>query len=134
MKLADRIRTHGREHYVSQAREQGLRRFSIRTGEIVRDLGIGGSRAPAVCSALKTQRFLLENHLRLVEATGPKSGQSTTVTYTYEFISESAPVSAKNDAWERLRGAFKDVFKELGGGEAYLQSERSSFYGNGESE
>ena len=31
------------------------------------------------------------------------------------------------DAWERLRGALKDVYAELGGGEAYLRNERDNF-------
>jgi hypothetical protein len=133
MKLADQIRLHGRQQYVLPARQQALRRFSIRTGEVVRALGVGGSRAPAVCSALKTRQFLEENGLHLVQATGPKSGQSTTVTYTYEFVADGESSAKNADSWERLRGAFKDVFKELGGGEAYLHSERNSFYGPGES-
>jgi len=126
MKLADQIRIHGRERYVLPARKRKLTRFSIRTGDVVHDLGIGGSRAPAVCSALKTRQFLESNQLQLVDVTGPKSGQSTTVTYTYEFVNtRSSP--AQDDAWARLRGALKDVFRDLGGGEAYLRSERSDF-------
>jgi hypothetical protein len=31
------------------------------------------------------------------------------------------------DSWNRLRGILKDVFAELGGGEAYLRTERSNF-------
>ena len=31
------------------------------------------------------------------------------------------------DAWNRLRGILKDVFAELGGGEAYLRGEHSNF-------
>ena len=34
---------------------------------------------------------------------------------------------SKRDAWLSLRGALKDVFAELGGGEAYLRQERESF-------
>jgi len=30
------------------------------------------------------------------------------------------------DSWSRLRGILKDVFAELGGGEAYLRAERSN--------
>jgi len=51
MKLADKIRTHSREKYVLAARKKKVRRFSIRAGDVVNELGIGGSRAPAVCSA-----------------------------------------------------------------------------------
>ena len=36
------------------------------------------------------------------------------------------------DAWSRPRGALKEVFAELGGGEAYLQAERGQFYGDEE--
>jgi hypothetical protein len=129
MKLADRIRSYGREKYVLPARKTKLARFSIRTGDVVHELGIGGSRAPAVCSALKTNQFLEDNHLQLVERTGPKSGQSTTVTYTYEFIDETKPPSAQErDAWAGLRGALKDIFAELGGGETYLRKERGNFH------
>ena len=102
-------------------------------------MGLGGRRAPAACSALKTSEFLEENGLRLVSRTGPESGQSTTVVYTYEFTegensavanaasggSGSTPQS-RQEAWNRLRGALKDVFAEYGGGEAYLRAERAS--------
>jgi hypothetical protein len=125
MRNADRIRLHGREQYVLPARERKDARFSIRAGDIVRDLKLT-DRTTAVCSALKTREFLEENNLRIVEKTGPPSGKSTTVTYTYEFL-DSPPESGGSDAWERLRGALKDVFAQLGGGEAYLSAERASF-------
>jgi hypothetical protein len=123
---ADRIRMHGRERYVIPARRRKEWRFSIRAGDVVRDLKLTG-HTPAVCSALKTQEFLQENNLRLVDRSGPPSGQSTTVTYTYEFL-DTQPLPAEPDAWTRLRGALKDVFAELGGGEAYLRAERAAFH------
>lgn len=131
MSHADKIRLHGRERYVLPARERGETRFSIRAGDVVHALGMNG-RTPAVCSALKTHQFLKDNRLRLVEATGPKSGQSTTVTYTYEFVDGKPSSSEGADAWARLRGALKDVFSEAGGGEAYLRSERREFHAQGE--
>lgn len=90
-------------------------------------------RAPAICSALKTREFLDQNALRLVSRTGPPSGQSTTVTYTYEFVDKEQDNDqlGRQDAWNRLRGALKDVFAELGGGENYLRNERANFYGPG---
>jgi hypothetical protein len=127
MKLADKIRSHSREKYVLPALKKKVSRFSIRAGDVVHELGIGGHRAPAVCSALKTNQFLRDNHLHLLEATGPKSGQSTTVTYTYEFV-ETEPSATRADPWTNLRGALKDIFVELGGGEPYLRSERSDFH------
>jgi len=127
MTNADKIRLYGEEKYVLLARQQKLNRFSIRVGDIVRDLKLTG-RAPAVCSALKTNEFLEKNDLKLVDATGPKSGQSTTVVYTYEFKNSHNAAPPAEDSWTRLRGALKDVFSELGGGESYLRAERSNFY------
>jgi len=128
MSKADKIRLHGKKRYVMSARNRGDRRFSIQVGDVVRELGLI-DRVPAVCSALKTGKFLKENGLQIVETIGPASGQSTTVVYTYEFVDEKPSFpDGKEDAWARLRGAFKDIFAELGGGEAYLRAERSSFY------
>ena len=132
MTKADVIRLHGKEKYVAPARRRQEKRFSIRTGDVLRDLKLNG-RAPAICSALKTREFLEENALRLVSRTGPPSGQSTTVTYTYEFVTQEKKdqgVDAQ-EAWNSLRGALKDVFAELGGGENYLRNERANFYGPG---
>jgi len=127
MANADQIRIHAREKYVLPARERKQKRFSINAGDVVHELRLAG-RAPAVCSALKTRRFLERNDLRLVGASGPKSGQSTTVTYTYEFVEGDRSSPEDDDSWKKLRGTLKDVFAELGGGEAYLRAERSKFY------
>jgi CHASE1-domain containing sensor protein len=127
MRNADRIRSYGQEKYVLPARQRKHSRFSIRVGDVVSELKLNG-RAPAVCSALKTREFLQSNDLRLVETSGPKSGQSTTVIYTYEFVGTKQSSPQPADSWARLRGALKDVFTELGGGEAYLRAERSNFY------
>jgi hypothetical protein len=128
MKNADLIREYATEKYLLPARDRGAKSFSIRVGDVVRDLAMNG-RTPAVCSALRSRRFWQHNNLRLVETTGPKSGQSTTVTYTYEFVvTKSADSQPREDPWTQLRGALKDVFAELGGGEAYLHDERSDFY------
>ena len=131
-KMADKIRNHTRERYVVPARSRQTRRFSIRAGDVVRELKLLG-RVPAVCSALKSRVFLQQNGIRLVDRTGPSSGQSTTVTYTYEFVDDEQGSSPANlDAWTELRGALKQVFAGLGGGEAYLRGERENFYASKE--
>ena len=136
MKQADEIRIYAKERYVTPARARATQ-FSVRMGDVVRDMKLVAGRAPAVCSALKTREFLEQNGLRLIAQTGPQSGQSTTVTYTYEFINqgkvcgEDPGKSDRQNAWNRLRGALKDVFAELGGGENYLRDERGNFYGPG---
>jgi len=124
---ADEIRDYSAKTFVVPARQRRQKRFSIRVGDVVRPLRLYQSVA-AVCSALKTKEFQSSNGVRLVDATGPKSGLSTTVVYTYEFVDSEGPSESSVDAWSRLRGALKEVFAELGGGEAYLQAERSKFY------
>jgi hypothetical protein len=124
---ANEIRDYAAKIFVVPAREQGSRRFNIRVGDVVRELKLYQS-IPNVCSALKTKEFLHSNRLRLVDATGPKSGLSTTTVFTYEFVDLEGSSQPNSDAWSRLRGALKDVFAELGGGEAYLRDERNNFY------
>jgi hypothetical protein len=119
------VRQYAVSNYLAPARRRGDRTVHVHVGTVHKALRLG-NRVPLVCTALEAQKFLRENGLRLIEKTGPPSGQSTTVTYTYEFL-ESPPEKGGLDAWDRLRGALKDVFAELGGGEAYLRAERASF-------
>jgi hypothetical protein len=135
---SDRVREQASRHYVDAARRRGVDRFSVNVGEVQKESKIR-NRVSLVCSALKSKKFLEANGLRLVSESGPPSGMSTTVTYTYEFVggeNSAAPSAAnrpggtpqsKRAAWEKLRGALKDVFAEYGGGEAYLRAERASF-------
>ena len=139
MKQADEIRAYARERYVAPARGQHEKKFSIRTGDVVRDIETGWRTHAGCLQRFEDREFLNRNALRLVSRTGPQSGQSTTVTYTYEFLDDEPSPEGKTpsgsgdtprsrqDARERLRGALKDVFAEYGGGEAYLRAERASF-------
>lgn len=136
---SDLVREQASQNHVQTARRKGLDRFSINAGDIQRETKLQ-NRIPLVCMALKSKKFLQANGIRLISESGPPSGLSTTVTYTYEFVdgknsaaprapggSGSAPQS-RQAAWEKLRGALKDVFAEYGGGEAYLRAERASFH------
>src|SRR5271155_5489414 len=126
-KTADNIRAYGREKYVVPARKRQLEKFSIRAGDVVRELKLLG-RVPAVCSALKSGAFLEQNGLRIVERTGPSSGQSTTVVYTYEFLNQQSSPAGEVEPWTQLRGALRSVYAALGGGESYLRGERENFF------
>jgi len=136
---SDRVREQATHKYVEAARRQGMYRFSINVGEVQKDSKLR-NRVSLVCSALKSKKFLQANGLRLLSESGPPSGMSTTVTYTYEFIEGENSAGAKASsgsggstphsrqaAWEKLRGALRDVFAEYGGGEAYLHAARVSF-------
>lgn len=121
------VRAHARDVYLQPARRRGLKVVEINVGQVHRALTLK-NRIPLVCQALKSEKFLNANGLRLISQNGPPSGQSTTVTYTYEFVDNGKPDGPKPDAWNELRGALKDVFAEFGGGENYLRGERESFY------
>jgi hypothetical protein len=122
---SERVRHYAVQTYVSPARRHRDKTVSVNVGAVHRAVGLA-NRVPLVCTALQSQKFQRANQLRLIAKTGPPSGQSTTVTYTYELL-ESPPEAGGLDAWEQLRGALKDVYAEYGGGEAYLRAERASF-------
>src|SRR5258708_24576327 len=104
---SDMIRQHGVDMYVLPARRRGDKTFSINAGAVHKALRLD-NLVPSVCNALGSKKFLNENHLRLVSKSGPPSGKSTSVTYTYEFL-DALSGPAAQDAWTRLRGALKDV-------------------------
>ncbi|MBZ5571407.1 MAG: hypothetical protein LAO09_05965 [Acidobacteriia bacterium] len=122
---SDLVREYAQETYISPARRRREKTVTINVGQIQKGVGLQ-NRVSLVCQALKSEKFLRAHGLKLISETGPPSGQSTTVTYTYEFL-DAPPAPAGTDAWDRLRGALKDVFAELGGGEAYLRAERAAF-------
>jgi len=126
--VSDTVRQHAADAYVRPTVRRGARTVSINVGEVHRAVALR-NRVPLVCQALESDKFLRANHLKLVSKTGPPSGQSTTVTYTYEFV-DTQSSSPKEEPWLRLRGALRGAFAELGGGEQYLRSERDSFYGS----
>ncbi|MCX6628634.1 MAG: hypothetical protein NTW28_13505 [Candidatus Solibacter sp.] len=92
------------------------------------------NRVALVCQALKSHKFLNENHLVLEKWDGPPSGMSTTVIFTYRLLEEAGQTSSESVEWPflRLRGIGKEVFRSLGGGEAFIRKEREQFYGPGE--
>jgi hypothetical protein len=129
---SDVIRRHAYEKYISTAQNRRDRLVSINAGDVHRALALN-NRIPLVCAALGSKKFLAEYGLRIIGKTGPPSGQSTTVTFTYEFMDGERKESkeARMEAWFKLRGIAKDIFASLGGGEAYLREERANFYAPG---
>lgn len=122
---SETVRQHARDVYLRPARNKGLKMVAINVGQVHKALALK-NRIPLVCQALKSEKFLDANALRLVATAGPPSGQSTTVTYTYAFVDSEKPAPTQ-DPWNELRGALKGVFADLGGGESYLRKEREAF-------
>src|SRR5258708_28902673 len=129
---SDAIRRHAYNKYISAAYRRKQKTVAINVGEVHRALALN-NRVPLVCAAIGSKKFLTEHGLRIVSKTGPPSGQSTTVTFTYEIVGKKQDdvELSRQEAWNRLRGSMKDIFAELGGGENYLRKERANFYAPG---
>jgi hypothetical protein len=125
---SDLVRQHAVDLYLRAARRRGDRTFSVNVGAVHKALGLN-NRVPLVCAALGSKKFLTENNLRLVSKTGPQSGQSTTVDFTFEILDRGPQDAASTDPdpWTALRGIGKEVFASLGGGEAFIREERAQF-------
>jgi hypothetical protein len=121
---ADRVRQYVLTEYIRPARERGDRDVSVTAGEVHKALGLK-NRIPLVCAALRSARFQATNHLRLKEVTGPPSGMSTTVKFTFEILSSAlgCGATAVNPLWQ-LRGIAKGVFEKPGEWEDLIKQER----------
>jgi hypothetical protein len=128
---SDAVRRHAYEKYVASARRRREKTVSVNVGEVHRALALN-NRVPLVCAALGSKKFLTEHGLRILSRTGPPSGQSTTVTFTYEIVRSESQKPTGDEAWQSLRGIAKDIYASFGGGEAYLRQERANFYGPGQ--
>jgi hypothetical protein len=124
--VSDLVRQHARDAYLRPARRRGEKSFSVNVGTVHKVLALS-NRVPLVCAALKSKKFLEENALKLISKTGPPSGQSTTVTFTYEIMGSNGKDSAPTEPLSGLRGIAKDLFRGLGGGEAFIREERKNF-------
>src|SRR5438128_1773515 len=110
--LSDAVRQHARDVYLKPAHHKGERTFTINVGTVHKALALN-NLVPSVCAALKSKKFLEENGLRLISRTGPPSGQSTTVTFTYEIL-DNGRKHAQSNPLIGLRGIAKDIFRALG--------------------
>lgn len=131
----ERVRKSAVEQYVRPARAQKRTTFQIHSGAFEKELVQRGllqrNRFPIVCGALRSTRFLKENHLSLVDVKAPPSGQSSTVVFTYRIENdEPVPPSSfeeGNDPLLALMGALKDTYKKLGGAERFHKAQREGW-------
>jgi 5-methylcytosine-specific restriction protein B len=128
--LASDIRRFVISEYIEPARQRGSATVQVKCGEVLKGLGLDGSRAAAVCGALNAAKFHGENHIRLESREGPPSGLSTTVKFTFRLADGPTEGASpeKSAAFLSLKGIGKEVFAGLGGGEAFIQKERERFY------
>lgn len=120
---SDRVIQYVRQSYLEPASKSGDTLVKIRAGDVHKGLH-WNNRVPSVCQTLSSRRFLEENDLELVEKQGPPSGLSTTTVYTYRLNRAGHHSERKTSVLLSLRGAGKDAFARLGGGERFLAEER----------
>jgi hypothetical protein len=127
---ADRVRDYARREYIEPARARRQSIVRVVAGEVQKAVHLS-NRVSLVCQALKSHKFLTDNHLLLEKWEGPPSGMSTTVTFTYRMLDAVQGTSTKPEEWpfRKLRGVAREVFQSLGGGEAFLREEREQFHG-----
>lgn len=129
MTQSDQVIRYVQHFYIEPARKRGNAELSIKAGDVHKALR-WSNRVPSVCQALASKRFLEQNQLTLIEKQGPPSGLSTTTVFTYRLHAESAATSKSSQKASlllSLRGRGKDLFRKLGGGEAFLREERRSW-------
>jgi hypothetical protein len=129
---ADEVIQYVRDSYIEPALKGGEKVIKIRAGDVHKALRMT-NRVPSVCQALTSKRFLDQNNLVLVETQGPPSGLSTTTVFTYRLdrmgnlsrhVDDASGAGSKASQLLALRGAGKELFARLGGGEAFLKEER----------
>src|SRR6202023_1542131 len=124
---AKRVKDYARAEYIDPARRRGDLTVKIVAGDVQKAVRLS-NQTPLVCQALKSHKFLDENHLVLEKWDGPPSGMSTTGLFTYRLTSERSPDTDPGESpllgFLRLQGTRKEVFQTLGGGEASIRRER----------
>lgn len=135
MAPTDITKRHVVEKYVRPARQRGEKTIQVRVGNVVKELG-WTNRTPSVFSTLGSQSFQEEAGLELIDKRGgpPSGGPSTTWQFVYRVLDrEPNPISKPEKTIPNgaglmdLYGILADTFRELGGGEAYLESEREAW-------
>jgi hypothetical protein len=135
----DKVRRTAAEQYIVPARRRSEKVVTIHSGAfgkfLVQNKILPPNRFPIICNALKSAKFLKENHLILEEIQGPPSGNSSTVTFVYKVEplpsgSHSAPKNrseVSSGSFMSLRGIMKSAYEKLGGAEVFHRRESESW-------
>lgn len=137
MMRSEEVRKHVVKRYISPARLNGQTTVQVRAGDVHSELHWTG-RVPSVYQALDSRKFQREAGVELVTKSRP--GPSTTAVFTYRLLDEAdsphdAETPAPTDVSRQkkpvtlldLYGVGQGIFREFGGGEAFLKAERADW-------
>jgi len=130
MSLSQKIADHVSTRYVKPARQRNQTMIEVKAGDVHRALGLK-NRVASVCTTLESQKFQREHSLFLFHSSGPASGRSTTVSFSYyvldpdEKAEKKVPTSPRGEKLMALVGLGAKTFRALGGGEEFLRRERA---------
>jgi hypothetical protein len=129
MSQSDLIRAYVVENYIEPARRRQDTFVHVVAGDVHRALKLS-QEIPLVCAALRSEQFLVSNGLELEKLDGPSSGQGEKVTFTYRLNEHGESLKdARLAAIDSIYGVGKGIFAGLGGGEAFIRSQRENFFG-----
>jgi hypothetical protein len=112
VRQADRIRAFVIARYIEPARGPASSKVSIRAGDVHRELGLNNAM-PAVCSALGSNKFVLQSGATPISRSGPSNGANA----FFEFevtplgsrqarsrVTEAEPPSTSSRSSRKFRG------------------------------
>jgi hypothetical protein len=132
MTFSQEVQHFFQRNYVAPARQRGQGTVEVKAGEIHSKLG-WTRRVPVVCAALSSQKLQRNVGVRLTGKSGPPSGQSPTVVYRFEILSSADMQSvadnqqASGKGLMGMYGIAAELYREVGGGEAFLRAARENF-------
>ncbi len=134
MKPTEQTKKHLISTYVKPARLKGEKTIQVRVGNIQKELG-WTNRTPSVFSTLLSKDFQQEAGVELIEKRGgpPSGGPSTTWQFVFRVLGEAEKTAPAEKAAPgkggllALYGVCADMYREVGGAEAFIRSERENF-------
>ena len=131
--LNEEVQQYVLANYLGPAKARGENTIQIKAGDVHRELH-WVNRVPSVCTTLGSKRFQRETGLELIKKEGPPSGMGTRVVFTYRLSggvpheNRTAPQDPRKSLLDGLYGIAVDVFRELGGAEAFIRNEREQLH------
>lgn len=131
MKPTDATKRYVMDTYIAPARNRGEETVQVRVGNVLKELG-WTNRTPSVFSTLISEEFQKQAGVRLIEKFGgPASGgPSTTWNLVYRILDNPAaanPQPAIRGGLLNLYGICAEMYREVGGAEAFIRSQREDF-------